>query len=307
MSQFTYRDINMIQTLENMLNRLNNNTIGFILGSIGSGKTFLSFLIAHILSYRKGYEVYYYNGGICGSECLDIFIEECRSSNEKKVMAIFDDFSFSVRPNSKEYYSFLNKVFRIRHLAGVDSIFLIFIGHYLRSLSPFIRSTNYKILTSITSSEIRMYANDYLFKESDLWDFYEYYVKIPDRFLILLEFRGVSKIIDVTVEDEELKKQIFELMREKTSRQYTETRNIERETDREVKEIEIPPIKIRDIEPTDSLEGYTTIKVSRSVRNKIMDLKRKYGFKNVNEFLESILNSLEGSEKTDPRIPIPQV
>lgn len=207
----------MLKTLENMLNRLSNNAIGFIIGTIGSGKTFLSFLIAHMLSQR-GYGIYYYNGGYCKSMCLDNFISEC---TDKRAVVIFDDFSFAIRTNSKEYYEFLNKLFRIRHLVNAEAVFVIFVAHYLRSLAVFIRSTNYKILTSITSSEVKMYANDYLFREGDLWDYYEYYVKMPNRFLVLAEFRGVSKIIDVTVDDDELKKQIEKMISQKTSRQFS--------------------------------------------------------------------------------------
>lgn len=193
----------MIRAYYTFLNRINTYpAIIYTIGAMGSGKTTLALITAIGLKYiHRNPRVYYYNAADCGVECLDYAVKAIQRARDHEGVhfVIFDDYSFVVAPRSKEMYDFLNKLFRIRHLTGVDSIIAWFNGHYSRSLLPFIRSTNYRVLTSISPSEIKQYAGEYLFSESDLWEYYSYYVAHSRRKIILCEFRGISKIIDVSI------------------------------------------------------------------------------------------------------------
>lgn len=200
------------------LNKINTYpAIVYVIGSMGSGKTTLALVTSIGLKYiHKNPITYYYNAGDCEITCLDYAIEAIRRNRDHKGVhfVIFDDYSFVVASRSKELYEFLNKLFRIRHLTGVNDIIAWFNGHYSKSLAPFIRSTNYRVITSISPSEIKQYAGEYLFSESDLWEYYGYYVSYPRRKIILAEFRGVSKIIDVSIRFSKYRDKLNEVLNE---------------------------------------------------------------------------------------------
>lgn len=158
-----------------------------IIGSMGSGKTTLTKLI-HDKCYPE-YPIFYLE---------DIDDIEHVDRNDKYYI-VFDDFSFKVTGRRKEDQAKLNKIFKIRHLLETDNIILVFVVHYLRSLAVFLRSSQVRILTSITEPEINMYSKDYLFTTSSLWDYLHYYINNIDRYIILYHgVRSGEHIIDVT-------------------------------------------------------------------------------------------------------------
>lgn len=183
--------------------------IVYTIGSMGSGKTTLAILTYRGLKFYRPKKtrperfkkilLYYYNAHECETECIDQFINTIQDRSPSTLhFVVLDDYSFVLQSRTKKYYEFLNKLFRIRHLTGTSYIILWFNGHYSRSLAPFIRSTNYRILTSISPAEIKQYASEYIFAESDLWEYYNYYTRYPSKKIILAEFRSISKIIDIT-------------------------------------------------------------------------------------------------------------
>ncbi|MEM4620513.1 MAG: hypothetical protein QW607_09905, partial [Desulfurococcaceae archaeon] len=62
------------------------------------------------------------------------------------------------------------------------------------------RSSQVRILTSITEPEINMYSNDYLFTISTLWDYLHYFTSHRDRYIVLYHgIRSGEHILDVTL------------------------------------------------------------------------------------------------------------
>jgi hypothetical protein len=112
---------------------------------------------------------------------------------------ILDDFGFIIDRSAKSR-EFLYALFRIRHITGENRIIVWINGHYSKSLIPFFRATPYRILTSITEMEIKQYSSDYLFPVSLLWDYYSYYMTNPDRYIILVNWRTISEIVDITLD-----------------------------------------------------------------------------------------------------------
>lgn len=164
-----------------------------IIGAMGSGKTTLSNLI-----HEKCFPDY-------TKYCLED-VDELNEIAKKsdKYYVIFDDFSYKITGRRKEDQVKLNKIFKVRHVLGTDNIVLVFIVHYLRSLAVFLRTAQVRILTSITEPEINMYARDYLFTISTLWDYLHYYTQESDRYIILYHgVRSGEHIIDVTMRKEE--------------------------------------------------------------------------------------------------------
>ncbi|MEM4433273.1 MAG: ATP-binding protein [Desulfurococcaceae archaeon] len=160
-----------------------------IIGSMGSGKTTLSNII-HERCYPD-FKKY----------CLEDVDELNNIVGETdKYYIVFDDFSYKVTGRRKEDQVKLNKIFRVRHILGTDNIVLVFVVHYLRSLAVFLRSSQVRILTSITEPEINMYSNDYLFTISTLWDYLHYFTTYKDRYIVLYHgIRSGEHILDVTI------------------------------------------------------------------------------------------------------------
>lgn len=157
-----------------------------IIGRIGSGKTTLAHSIHEYCfpDYNK-YEL---------NDPKEIETLPPRS----KYYIIFDDFSYKITGRTKEDREKLNMLFRIRHVLESNDIVLVFVVHYLRSLAVFIRSSQVRILTSISEPEIQLYSQEYLFTPSSLWDYLHYYMRYPKRYIILLHSRSGEHIIDIT-------------------------------------------------------------------------------------------------------------
>jgi len=163
-----------------------------IIGSMGTGKTTLATLI-----HEK-----------CFPDFTKYCLEDVDDLNNiagetDKYYIVFDDFSYKLTGRRREDQLKLNKIFRVRHILGTDNIVLVFVVHYLRSLAVFLRSSQVRILTSITEPEINMYSNDYLFTTSALWDYLHYFTSNRDRYIVLYHgIRSGEHILDVTIAGE---------------------------------------------------------------------------------------------------------
>jgi len=115
------------------------------------------------------------------------------------ISILFDDFGFQITGRSREDRERLTKLFKIRHILGLRRYNLIFISHYVRSLAPFIRSTNAKILTTLDTAEIPLYVQDRLFMAQDLWDYYSYLAHQKYKAYLILIQRFTGHILDITL------------------------------------------------------------------------------------------------------------
>jgi hypothetical protein len=182
----------------------------YCLGFMNSGKTTLSLLFYYYfnkLSWRQ-MKLHYINAlehsdsektlVEVASEKLESILEKIKTSKEVKHFIILDDFGFVIDKTARAR-EFLYKIFRIRHITGKNRIIVWINAHYSKSLIPFFRSTPYRILTSITTQEIKQLSSDYLFPISDLWDYYYYMLERPNRYIIYVNWWTISEIVDVTL------------------------------------------------------------------------------------------------------------
>jgi Cdc6-like AAA superfamily ATPase len=200
-----------------MLNLLTYPAVVYCIGSMGSGKTTLALVTYLRLREKLGSVDLYYINVDNEDQLLDEFnnvVNKIRESNAEYSFILMDDLSYVLNPRSSKGKEFLTRVFKIRHLADRDKVIIWINGHYSRSIAPFLRATNYRILTSLTQPEIKQYVSEYLFSEADLW---EYLRALSKRdHVILVQFKHVSKLISVRLTPrnykmikaiEELKKQ----------------------------------------------------------------------------------------------------
>ncbi len=200
-----------------LLKLLSYPSIIYCIGSMGSGKTTLALATYIILREKKHKDIdFYYINVDTEEELLDAFndtVNKIRESNTEYSFVLLDDLSYVLNPRSEKGKEFLTRIFKIRHLAGKDKIILWLNGHYSRSIAPFLRSTDYRILTSLTQPEIKQYTSEYLFSDRDLWEYLNALVK--HKRVILVQFKHVVKLISVDIEKykwlksrvEEVKKQ----------------------------------------------------------------------------------------------------
>jgi hypothetical protein len=119
-----------------------------------------------------------------------------RSASSDVNILIFDDLSFLVSGRSKAVNNFLNFLTRIAHITFSDYNYIFFIGHYSKSISPFLRASNVVVLTSISHPEISSLKE--LFTLGSLYDYLYYYTLYPKRFIYLLRYHTIERIIDFT-------------------------------------------------------------------------------------------------------------
>jgi hypothetical protein len=119
-----------------------------------------------------------------------------------------------VADRSANAREFLYKIFRIRHITHKNKIVVWINAHYSKSLIPFFRATPYRILTSITTQEIRQLSSDYLFPISDLWDYYHYMLEHPKKYIVYVNWWTINEIVDVTL-DKKMKERITRLARKR--------------------------------------------------------------------------------------------
>jgi hypothetical protein len=184
--------------------------IVYCLGFMNSGKTTLS-LLFYYYYYKlsaKHMKLHYVNAlehsnsektlVDVANEKLDSVLDEIKRSRMRMHFVILDDFGFVI-DKSTQAREFLYKIFRIRHITGKDKIIVWINAHYSKSLIPFFRATPYRILTSITTQEIKQLSSDYLFPVSDLWDYYYYMLEHPRRYIIYVNWWTIDEIVDVTL------------------------------------------------------------------------------------------------------------
>jgi energy-coupling factor transporter ATP-binding protein EcfA2 len=166
---------------------------GVIIGTTTSGKTTLALTLASLFTHM------YSNSKCYITTNLD-YLNDLSGLNGKNIAIVFDDVSNRI----KRYSDTLTKLYTVRHPSNEaintinKNIFMLFNCHYMRSIAPFIRSTPLRILTSITESEIRAYASEYLFTISTLWDYLHYYYKYEDKYIVLISVYGREHIMDVS-------------------------------------------------------------------------------------------------------------
>jgi hypothetical protein len=184
----------------------------YCLGFMNSGKTTLSLLFYNYFNKlsARHMKLHYINAleehrseddktlVDVANERLNAVLEEIRSSKSNLHFVILDDFGFVI-DKTAQAREFLYRIFRIRHITGKDKIIVWINAHYSKSLIPFFRSTPYRILTSITTQEIKQLSSDYLFPISDLWDYYYYILEHPNRYIIYVNWYTISEIVDVTL------------------------------------------------------------------------------------------------------------
>ena len=193
--------INVLIKLINLFNLIDYPSLVYVIGSMGTGKTTLSMLVYSMYFKEKGFKSVL----MTSPENFYDFITNIKNETSKYYI-LFDDFSFTIDPRSKSGREFLTMLFRIRHILKTNYVVLWFNGHYSYSLAPFIRSTPYRILTSISEPEIRQYSAGYIFTEKVLWDYFKWCRDHMDKRIVLASFRGITKIIDVTTSKRKLNK-----------------------------------------------------------------------------------------------------
>ena len=188
-----------------VLSRVNNlptyAILVVIIGRMGSGKTTLAKCLASKFA-EKTQGICYYTTNVSVLNDLSKF------KSEEPIALIVDDVSFQLGSASAKQRELLYNIFRVRHILSPKAM-LVFNAHYSRSIAPFLRSAQVRILTSISEAEIKAYENEYLFTTSSLWDYLHYTNKYVDKFIILAHVFGKEHIIDMT-------NNIFDICREIT-------------------------------------------------------------------------------------------
>ena len=165
-----------------------------------SGKTTFALNFANFI--MKYYNDMHYSTSLLIFEPSDLedvdLIEKRIINNSRDVnILIFDDLSFIVSGYNKFVRNFLNLITRIAHVTLSDINYIFFIGHYSRAISPFLRSSNVVVLTSISHPEIASLKE--LFTLSSLYDYLYYYSQNPRKFIYLIKYHTHERIMDFTV------------------------------------------------------------------------------------------------------------
>jgi hypothetical protein len=173
-----------------------------IIGKMRSGKTTFAKLFAeYIENYyeSQGDSVYYMIYSPDVLEDIELLEIELNTLSKDINIIIFDDLSFIVSGRNRHVNNFLNLITRIAHITQSDYNYIFFIGHYSRSISPFLRSSNCVVLTSISHPEIASLKE--LFTLSSLYDYLDYYTENPHRYIYLIKYHVYERIVDFTLED----------------------------------------------------------------------------------------------------------
>jgi hypothetical protein len=168
-----------------------------ILGKMRTGKTTFALKFANFIKqcYRD-YDTsiqFYAPQQLEDVEALEF---EIRRNSDYVNVIIFDDLSFIVAGYNTLVRNFLNLIARIAHITLTDYNYIVFIGHYSRAISPFLRASNVVVLTSISHPEISSLKE--LFTLSSLYDYLYYYEKNPRRYIYLIKYHVYERIVDLT-------------------------------------------------------------------------------------------------------------
>jgi hypothetical protein len=232
-------ETSITEKIDNFFRRIYRNTrypaLIYCIGQMHTGKTTLALIFYYYFRRLHGYNfnLYYINAleDVVLNTSSDTEVEKktlvdkaivkfhetlntIRNNDNYRLgfFIVLDDFGFIIDRSAKSR-EFLYMLFRIRHITGKNRIIVWINGHYSKSLIPFFRATPYRVLTSITEMEIKQYSSDYLFPVSLLWDYYTYYLSNPDRYIILVNWRTISEIVDITL-DRDLMKKIKRIAKE---------------------------------------------------------------------------------------------
>jgi len=213
-SAYANQSVELTKSFEEFFKKIYSLTkypaIIYCLGFMNSGKTTLSLLFYNYFNKLSGrhMKLHYINAleensedktlVDVANEKLNAVLEEIRNSKRDLHFIILDDFGFVI-DKTAQAREFLYKVFRIRHITGKSRIIVWINAHYSKSLIPFFRSTPYRVLTSITTQEIKQLSSDYLFPISDLWDYYYYILEHPNKYIIYVNWFTINEIVDVTL------------------------------------------------------------------------------------------------------------
>jgi hypothetical protein len=168
-----------------------------IIGKMRTGKTTLAFKLAYFIKqyYKKldtSIQVYTPDQ----LEDISKLEYEIRKNANYVNVLIFDDLSFVVSGYNRLVRNFMNLITRIAHITYSNINYIVFIGHYSRAISPFLRSSNVVFLTSISHPEIE--ALKELFTLSSLYDYLYYYEKHPKHYIYLVRYHTIERIVDLT-------------------------------------------------------------------------------------------------------------
>lgn len=176
-----------------------SSKFGITIGLMGSGKTTFSKVLSKVFKDKYG-ETYveWFNST---QDFLNM-LEACDLFTDKNLFFVLDDVSFYLFGVTQQTRTFLSEFFKIRHYCvHAERIFTMFIVHYSKSINRFLRGAHLKVLTSFDPVEFKNLAE--LFPESDLVDYYEYYLKhYEDKFIYLIRTPLRSYIIDFTLDKE---------------------------------------------------------------------------------------------------------
>ena len=172
-----------------------------VIGKMRTGKTTFALNFADYI--RRYYNDMHYSTSLMRFspeelENVDLIEKRIVSNSRDINILIFDDLSYIISGYNKLVRNFLNLITRIAHVTVSDINYIFFIGHYSRAISPFLRSSNVVVLTSISHPEIS--ALKELFTLSSLYDYLDYYAENPHRYIYLLKYHVYERIIDFTVE-----------------------------------------------------------------------------------------------------------
>jgi hypothetical protein len=173
-----------------------------IIGKMRTGKTTFAGLFAgYIVDYYESQGDTVYFDIFPPDKLADLkYLElEINTLSKDVNVLIFDDLSFIVSGRNKHVNNFLNLITRIAHITFSDYNYIFFIGHYSKSISPFLRASNCVILTSISHPEINSLKE--LFTLGSLYDYLDYYTENPNRYIYLIKYHVYERIIDFTLED----------------------------------------------------------------------------------------------------------
>lgn len=159
---------------------------GVVIGAMGTGKTTFAKSLASTFAEVNGGECIY-------SDSIDVLKQ--LNPSEKPLAVVIDDVSYQLFGLTKDVRQMLTRIFKIRHTIKQNTL-LIFVVHYAKSISPFVRTAPLKVLTSISPAEISAYASEFDF--ADLVDYLEDYSLYKQKYIYYISIYGYGFKYDVT-------------------------------------------------------------------------------------------------------------
>jgi len=183
-----------------------------LLGKMRGGKTNIA---AHIAKYyeKLGWEIRYASA----PEPIIAVNHVSRPTEKKGLVVILDDLSFLYsNVHSEEIQLLLNRIARIRHYVGTDNVIVVMIYHYLKSIPPFLRETNIRVLVGpLSNVEAKRLWKEGFFNYSDIKDYidevkYAFTKKIRNKRPVLITDSLQTHIVWIEKIDYQLKDPLLE-------------------------------------------------------------------------------------------------